>query len=44
MEIVSTLLGHSKIQTSQEHYEQIVQKKVSLVNREFNTKLDVKFS
>ena len=29
MEIVSELLGHSKIQTTQEHYGKIVQKKVS---------------
>ncbi|MEZ4801161.1 MAG: site-specific integrase [Gelidibacter sp.] len=29
MEIVSQLLGHSKIQTTQEHYAKVVQKKVS---------------
>src|SRR5690606_40276562 len=29
MEIVSEMLGHSKIQTTQEHYGKIVQKKVS---------------
>ena len=29
MEIVSELLGHSKISTTQEHYGKIVQKKVS---------------
>ena len=30
MEIVSTLPGHSKIQTTKEHYRMIIQKKVSL--------------
>ena len=29
MEIVSELLGHSKISTTQEHYAKVVQKKVS---------------
>lgn len=29
MEIVSELLGHSKLQTTQDHYAKVVQKKVS---------------
>ena len=29
MEIVSELLGHSKISTTQEHYAKVVQRKVS---------------
>ncbi len=29
MEIVSELLGHSKMSITQEHYEKIVQKKMS---------------
>lgn len=30
MEIVSMLLGHSKLQTTQDHYGEILQKRVSL--------------
>ncbi len=30
LEIVSTFLGHSKIQTTQEHYGKVFQKKVRL--------------
>lgn len=39
MEIVSELLGHSKIQTTQEHYGKIVQKKVSEHIKALNQKL-----
>ena len=30
IEVVSSLLGHSKMQTTQEHYGKIVQKRISL--------------
>jgi len=30
MEIVSKLLGHSKMQTTQDHYGKVVEKRVSL--------------
>lgn len=39
MEIVSKLLGHRKIQTTQEHYGEIVQKRVSEEMRNLRTKL-----
>lgn len=39
MEIVSELLGHSKIQTTQQHYGKIVQKKVSEQMEKLNNKL-----
>ncbi|MDN3491285.1 site-specific integrase [Winogradskyella bathintestinalis] len=41
MEIVSKLLGHAKMQTTQEHYGQIVERKISeemiKLNKKFNT-------
>ena len=39
MEIVSELLGHSKISTTQEHYAKVVQKKVSEEMKTLATKL-----
>ena len=42
MEIVSELLGHSKISTTQEHYAKVVQKKVSEHMVKLSLKLDVK--
>jgi len=39
MEIVSKLLGHSKIQTTQEHYGQIIDKKVSQMMLSLEDKL-----
>ena len=39
MEIVSELLGHSKISTTQESYAKVVQSKVSEHIKELNTKL-----
>lgn len=39
MEIVSKLLGHSKMQTTQEHYGEIVQKKISEEMIKLNEKL-----
>ena len=40
MEIVSELLGHSKIQTTQQHYGKIVQKKVSEEMSKLTSKLN----
>lgn len=40
MEIVSRLLGHSKLQTTQDHYGKIVDKKVSEVVSKLKKKLD----
>ncbi|WP_428225883.1 site-specific integrase [Flavobacterium sp.] len=40
MEIVSELLGHSKISTTQEHYAKVVQKKVSEQISTLSRKLD----
>ncbi|SMC81285.1 site-specific integrase [Moheibacter sediminis] len=42
MEIVSELLGHSKITITQEHYGKVVQKKVSEHIRNLSKKLDKK--
>ena len=42
MEIVSELLGHSKIQTTQQHYGKIVQKKVSEHIKELSKKINPK--
>jgi len=39
MEIVSKLLGHSKLQTTKEHYGKIVQKRVSLEMNKVSVKL-----
>ena len=39
MEVVSKLLGHSKMQTTQEHYGEIVQKKISVEMKKLNEKL-----
>ena len=39
MEIVSELLGHSKISTTQEHYAKVVQRKVSEEMKTLATKL-----
>ncbi|QBN19745.1 site-specific integrase [Flavobacterium nackdongense] len=41
MEIVSELLGHSKISTTQEHYAKVVQKKVSQEMSKLSQKLKV---
>ena len=41
MEIVSELLGHSKISTTQEHYAKVVQKKVSEAMSKLSQKLNV---
>jgi len=39
MEIVSKLLGHSKLQTTQDHYGQILERKVSEVMRKLSDRL-----
>ncbi len=38
MEIVSTLFGHSKIQTTQDYYRKVVQRKVSMEMKKLNSK------
>ena len=40
MEIVSELLGHSKIQTTQDHYGKIVQNRVSQQMESLSIKLN----
>ncbi|MBC9798284.1 site-specific integrase [Sinomicrobium weinanense] len=40
MEVVSELLGHSKMQITQEHYGKVVQKKVSEEMRKLSKKID----
>jgi len=42
MEVVSKLLGHSKMQTTQEHYGQIVERKISEEMIRLNKKLNKK--
>lgn len=42
IEIVSELLGHSKISTTQEHYAKVVQKKVSIEINKLSKKLNKK--
>ncbi|TYA53040.1 site-specific integrase [Formosa maritima] len=42
MEIVSKLLGHSKMQTTQEHYGEVVQKKISEEMSKLSNKLKKK--
>ena len=39
IEIVSKLLGHSKIQTTQDHYGEIIQKRVSMEIKRLNLQL-----
>lgn len=38
MEVVSSLLGHSKMQTTQESYGKIVEKRISLEMKRLNSK------
>jgi len=42
MEVVSKLLGHSKMQTTQEHYGKIIYKRVSIEMEQLKGKLNVK--